>query len=82
MESLYQNTNWLLQKVQHELGRLEASQNEQDAQMIVQSIYTDVKWVFHPFTIEKHKFFLVNWKKTARHSTRTFLGNHRLVDKR
>ncbi|CAI2357616.1 unnamed protein product [Caenorhabditis sp. 36 PRJEB53466] len=42
MEQLYQNTNWLLQKVQHELARLEGSQNEQAAQLIVQVIYGDV----------------------------------------
>ncbi|CAB3401174.1 unnamed protein product [Caenorhabditis bovis] len=43
MERLYHDTNQLLQKVQIDLGRLETSQNEQDAQVIVRSIYTDLK---------------------------------------
>ncbi|CAA86311.1 Golgi SNAP receptor complex member 2 homolog memb-1 [Caenorhabditis elegans] len=42
MEALYQSTNFLLQKVQHDLGRLEGTQNEQDAQVVVQCIYGDV----------------------------------------
>ncbi|CAL2049068.1 CBN-MEMB-1 protein [Caenorhabditis brenneri] len=42
MEALYQSTNFLLQKVQHDLGRLEGTQNEQDAQVVVQSIYADI----------------------------------------
>ncbi|UMM39318.1 hypothetical protein L5515_016423 [Caenorhabditis briggsae] len=42
MEAQYQSTNFLLQKVQHDLGRLEGTQNEQDAQFVVQSIYGDI----------------------------------------
>uniref|UniRef100_A0A8R1DWU8 Golgi SNAP receptor complex member 2 n=1 Tax=Caenorhabditis japonica TaxID=281687 RepID=A0A8R1DWU8_CAEJA len=42
MEVLFQNTNYLAEKVQRELHRLEGSHNEQDAQIIVQNIYSDV----------------------------------------
>lgn len=48
MESLYQETNNLLQQTHFDLGTLEGMINESDAQKIIQNIYQRLKSVFFP----------------------------------
>lgn len=43
MESLYHETNSLLQKTHFDLGTLEGMRNESDAQKIIQNIYQQLK---------------------------------------
>ncbi|VDN03072.1 unnamed protein product [Thelazia callipaeda] len=45
MESLYQETNLLVQRVQLDLGILEGAKNENDAQKIIPSIYQRLKQI-------------------------------------
>lgn len=45
MESLYHETNSLLQQVHFDLGALESMRNESDAQKIIQNIYQRLKLV-------------------------------------
>uniref|UniRef100_A0A1I7TZT8 Golgi SNAP receptor complex member 2 n=1 Tax=Caenorhabditis tropicalis TaxID=1561998 RepID=A0A1I7TZT8_9PELO len=42
MEALYRNTDHLLQKVGNDMQRLGGAQNEQDAQLVVHSVYADL----------------------------------------
>lgn len=43
MESLYHETNGLLQQIHFDLGTLESMRNENDAQKIIQNIYQRLK---------------------------------------
>ncbi|VBB25882.1 unnamed protein product [Acanthocheilonema viteae] len=45
MESLYHETNSLLQQIHFDLGNLEGMQNESDAQKIIQNIYQQLKQI-------------------------------------